>query len=58
MTVGEGDIDYVTFFANMGAQGYHNPMYEQDDGPGDAAHPGRSLEYAYESYAAMARLPG
>jgi sugar phosphate isomerase/epimerase len=55
---GEGDIDYQRFFANMGARGYHNPMYEQDNAPGDAAHPGQSLEFAAESYAAMARLRG
>jgi sugar phosphate isomerase/epimerase len=55
---GEGDIDYQNFFANMGAKGYHNPMYEQDNAPGGAAHPGQSLEFAAESYAAMARLRG
>jgi sugar phosphate isomerase/epimerase len=55
---GEGDIDYQNFFANMGARGYHNPMYEQDNAPGDAAHPEQSLEFAAESYAAMARLRG
>jgi sugar phosphate isomerase/epimerase len=55
---GEGDIDYEHFFANMGARGYHNPMYEQDNAPGDAAHPEQSLEYSAESYAAMARLRG
>ncbi|HEY0450840.1 sugar phosphate isomerase/epimerase family protein [Actinophytocola sp.] len=55
---GEGDIDYQHFFKNMGARGYHNPMYEQDNAPGDAAHPAQSLEYAAESYAALARLRG
>ncbi|MPZ85446.1 MAG: TIM barrel protein [Actinophytocola sp.] len=53
---GEGDIDYQKFFKNMGARNYHNPMYEQDNAPGDAAHPNQSLEFAAESYAAMARL--
>lgn len=55
---GEGDIDYQNFFANMGARAYHNPMYEQDNAPGDADHPGQSLEYSAETYAAMARLRG
>ena len=31
---GEGDIDYATFFTEVGAKGYHNPMYEQDTAPG------------------------
>lgn len=53
---GEGDIDYQHFFKKMGARNYHNPMYEQDNAPGDAAHPNQSLEFAAESYAAMARL--
>ncbi|WP_067126425.1 sugar phosphate isomerase/epimerase family protein [Microtetraspora malaysiensis] len=55
---GTGDIDYAGFFANMGAKGYHNPMYEQDNAPGDAADPGRSLRYAELSYANLAALRG
>ncbi|MCC5581414.1 sugar phosphate isomerase/epimerase [Microtetraspora sp. AC03309] len=55
---GTGDIDYAAFFANMGAKGYHNPMYEQDNAPGDASDPGRSLRYAELSYANMAALRG
>ncbi|MFI7607900.1 sugar phosphate isomerase/epimerase family protein [Micromonospora sp. NPDC049366] len=56
--LGEGDIDYGTFFANMGAKGYHNPMWEQDNAPGGAADPGRSLRYAEVSYRHMSRLRG
>lgn len=53
---GDGDIDYQDFFKKMGARNYHNPMYEQDNAPGGAANPNQSLEFAAESYAAMARL--
>ena len=56
---GTGDIDYQTFFANMGAKGYHNPMYEQDNAPGNSTTaPGQSLDYAALSYANMAALRG
>lgn len=56
---GTGDIDYQHFFANMGAKGYHNPMYEQDNAPGNATTaPGQSLDYAALSYANMAALRG
>jgi sugar phosphate isomerase/epimerase len=54
--LGQGDIDFTTFFANMGAKGFHYPMYEQDNAPGGAADPGRSLRFAAESYAAMDSL--
>ena len=29
-----GDIDFQNFFKNMGAKGFHNPNYEQDNAPG------------------------
>lgn len=52
---GTGDIDYATFFRRVGAKGYHNPMYEQDN----AAQVGAgSLENARISYANMAALRG
>ena len=54
--LGQGDIDFTMFFANMGAKGFHYPMYEQDNAPGGAADPGRSLRFAAESYAAMDAL--
>ena len=54
--LGQGDIDFTMFFANMGAKGFHHPMYEQDNAPGGAADPGRSLRFAAESYAAMDAL--
>ncbi|GAA2362357.1 sugar phosphate isomerase/epimerase [Nonomuraea africana] len=53
---GQGDIDYQAFFSGMGAKGYHNPMYEQDNAPGGAADPGRSLRFADVSYDHMASL--
>ena len=55
---GQGDIDYTTFFASVGAKGYHNPMWEQDTAPGGAAAPGQSMELAKVSYDAMAALRG
>ncbi|SBT49320.1 sugar phosphate isomerase/epimerase family protein [Micromonospora narathiwatensis] len=56
--LGQGDIDYGGFFANMGAKGYHNPMWEQDTAPGGAADPGRSLRFAEISYQHMSSLRG
>jgi sugar phosphate isomerase/epimerase len=54
--LGQGVIDFSMFFANMGAKGFHYPMYEQDNAPGGAADSGRSLRFAAESYAAMDAL--
>jgi sugar phosphate isomerase/epimerase len=56
--LGMGDIDYRDFFSRMGAKGYHNPMWEQDNAGGGAANPGQSLEYAAISYQHMASLRG
>ncbi|WP_214110637.1 sugar phosphate isomerase/epimerase family protein [Acrocarpospora catenulata] len=53
---GTGDIDYKNFFSQMGAKGYHNPMYEQDNAPG--TDPMQSLQLAQVSYAGMAALRG
>lgn len=52
------DIDFGTFFKNMGAKGYHNPNYEQDNAPGGSADPGQSLRFARLSAAGMADLRG
>ena len=54
--LGQGVIDFRMFFKHMGAKGFHYPMYEQDNAPGGAADPGRSLRFAAESYAAMDAL--
>lgn len=55
---GEGDIDYQSFFGNMPARGYHNPMWEQDTAPGGTANPGQSLALAKLSYQNMDQLRG
>jgi sugar phosphate isomerase/epimerase len=55
---GTGDIDYQTFFATMGAKGYHNPMWEQDNAPGGSGNPGQSLDFAKISYDNLAALRG
>jgi sugar phosphate isomerase/epimerase len=55
---GQGDIDYARFFREIGAKGWHLPNWEQDNAPGGAADPGRSLRYAELSYRAMAELRG
>lgn len=54
--LGQGDIDFSTFFTHMGAKGFHYPIYAQDNAPGGPADPGRSLRYAAESFAAMDAL--
>jgi sugar phosphate isomerase/epimerase len=56
--LGMGDIDYQGFFSRMGAKGYHNPMWEQDNAGGGTANPGQSLAYAEISYRHMASLRG
>ena len=52
------DIDYQDFFQGQGARGYHNPNYEQDNAPGGAADPGRSLRYSRWSAEQMNALRG
>jgi len=50
------DIDFETFFSEMGALGYHNSNYEQDNAPGGAADPGQSLRHATISASNMLTL--
>ena len=52
------DIDFVTFFKDDGPRGYPNPNYEQDNAPGGAADPGRSLRHTRYSAANMNALRG
>jgi hypothetical protein len=52
------DIDFETFFRNMGAKGYHHPNYEQDNAPGGQADPGQSLRFARYSANNMGELRG
>ncbi|HEX6955315.1 MAG TPA: sugar phosphate isomerase/epimerase family protein [Agromyces sp.] len=57
---GQGDIDFTTFFQRVGAKGYHNAMYEQDNAatvPAPAS-PALSLQNAASSYANLAALRG
>ena len=57
---GTGVIDYKTFFQRIGAKGYHNAMYEQDNAssvPGPAT-PALSLQNAAVSYQGLAALRG
>ncbi|MBM7502653.1 sugar phosphate isomerase/epimerase family protein [Agromyces aurantiacus] len=61
---GAGDIDYTTFFQRVGAKGYHNAMYEQDNAAQvnsdrlTAPSPSLSLENSAYSYANVAALRG
>jgi len=50
------DIDFETFFSEMGAKGFHNPNYEQDNAPGGSSDPGQSLRHASISAYNMLRL--
>lgn len=50
---GTGDIDYRAFFSQMGAKGWHNPMYEQDNA---STYSDGSLAAAQLSYDNMAAL--
>jgi sugar phosphate isomerase/epimerase len=51
---GNGDIDYRSFFSEMGAKGYHNSMYEQDNAGSWSG--GGSLAAADLSYTNLAAL--
>ncbi|GII54811.1 hypothetical protein Pth03_32000 [Planotetraspora thailandica] len=52
------DEEEATAGPLMGAKGYHNPMYEQDNAPGGTANPAQSLQYSELSYDNMAALRG
>ncbi|GID91811.1 sugar phosphate isomerase/epimerase family protein [Amorphoplanes digitatis] len=54
--LGEGDIDFRSFFAAVGDPDFRHPNWEQDTAPGGAADPARSLEFAARSYRAMSGL--
>lgn len=61
---GAGDIDFTTFFQRIGAKGYHNSMYEQDNAATvnslgvNAPAPALSLENSAYSYGNLAALRG
>jgi sugar phosphate isomerase/epimerase len=52
------DIDFETFFRGQGANGWHNPNYEQDNAPGGGADPGKSLRDTRFSANNMINLRG
>ena len=52
------DIDFEQFFRRIGAKGYHNSNYEQDNAPGGAADPGQSLRHTTISAKGMKNLRG
>jgi len=52
------DIDFVDFYRNQGARGYHNSNYEQDNAPGGSADPGKSLRDTRFSVDNMINLRG
>ena len=52
------DIDFETFYGSIGAKGYHNSNYEQDNAPGGSADPGQSLRHTKISANGMASLRG
>jgi sugar phosphate isomerase/epimerase len=57
---GQGNIDFKSFFQRIGAKGYHNSMYEQDNANSVPAPASASLSMlnAASSYAHMASLRG
>ena len=52
------DIDFETFYGSIGARGYHNSNYEQDNAPGGNADPGQSLRHTKISALGMSTLRG
>jgi sugar phosphate isomerase/epimerase len=52
------DIDFRTFYRGIGARGYHNSNYEQDNAPGGTADPGQSLRHTRISARNMSTLRG
>jgi sugar phosphate isomerase/epimerase len=55
---GTGSIDFRRQCKEQGAKGYHNPSSEQDNAPGGAADPGRSLRLSRLSARNMGELRG
>jgi len=52
------DIDFERFYRKVGARGFHNSNYEQDNAPGGTADPGQSLRHTKISAYNMRRLRG
>ncbi len=52
------DIDFEHFYRGIGAKGFHNSNYEQDNAPGGSADPGQSLRHTAISAKGMKNLRG
>jgi sugar phosphate isomerase/epimerase len=51
---GTGVIPLRKLLNEIGDRDYRHPNYEQDNAPGDAAHPAQSLQFSQTSYTNMA----
>ena len=49
--VGDGIIDFRTFFDEQGNKGYHEYLVERDSAPGGSSNPGQSYRTAARSAA-------
>ena len=47
---GTGVVPLQKLLNAIGDSGYHHPNYEQDNAPGDSAHPNQSLQFSQISY--------
>ena len=54
--VGDGVIDFRTFFDEQGNKGYHQYVVERDSAPGGSANPGQSYRTAQRSAAYLLGL--
>lgn len=54
--VGDGVIDFRTFFDEQGNKGYHQYLVERDNAPGGSANPGQSYRTAQRSAAYLLGL--
>lgn len=55
---GTGVVPLQKLLNTIGDSGYHHPNYEQDNAPGDSAHPNQSLQFSQISYENMASWRG
>ena len=56
VALGEGDINFQQFFEEIGEPNYHHANWEDDEAPGGATNPGKSLAEADLSYRNMSEL--
>lgn len=55
---GTGDVPLQRLLSEIGQKGYHHPNYEQDNAPGGADDPNRSLRFSDISYDNIASWRG